>query len=217
MSSSNYIIDNITYHQNGDVTLTINDTAYRIDGIELSGFNLIKGSVVSEADLDRLSQLDQRLQVLNKARTLIAIRMHSEAELRRKLIPKKYDLQAIDWTLGYLKDLNLINDVRYTEMLIASNLRKNKSMYQIKAKLHQSGISTDLISESTQNPDYLDSDSNSIEKIFLKLQKSTKFQTLPKIKKIQKLVAKGFSYDSARSVVDGSAVDNESGDVSQMR
>lgn len=70
----------------------------------------------------------------------------SEADLRKKLYLKNYQVEVIENAISYVKKFNYLNDARYAENFI--NYKSNsKSLRQIKMELFSKGIDSDIIEQ----------------------------------------------------------------------
>lgn len=88
---------------------------------------------------------------LNKARQtvyrLIKSRWHSEKEIYDKLLLRGFDNKEIKETLGYFKEINLINDYNFAESLIDYRLHKAFGLKRISEELEQKGVRKEIIEE----------------------------------------------------------------------
>lgn len=70
----------------------------------------------------------------------------SEADLRKKLYLKNYQVEVIENAISYVKKFNYLNDARYAENFI--NYKSNsKSLRQIRMELFSKGIDSDIIEQ----------------------------------------------------------------------
>ncbi len=75
----------------------------------------------------------------------------TEKQLRVKLMEKWYTLSSIDKVIEKLKKMNLINDRRYAQMYIFSEVvNKWKPLFRVKGKLLEKWINKDLIEDVVQ-------------------------------------------------------------------
>jgi len=86
-------------------------------------------------------------QVRDDAIRLLASREHSRAELRRKLIAKLSDSDALDRLLDDLESGGLQSDQRFVEQYLYARKRKGFGPLRIRQELIQKGLSRELIRE----------------------------------------------------------------------
>ena len=85
---------------------------------------------------------------LLKAAELLAYREHSEAELKRKLLARKYDSAEVDETIDKLKQHNYLDDAELCRQQFENFYAEGKlSVRQIFAKLIQRGFDKDFIEQ----------------------------------------------------------------------
>lgn len=83
-----------------------------------------------------------------KAADLLAYREHSEAELKRKLLARKYDAAEVDETIDKLKQHNYLDDAELCRQQFENFYAEGKlSVRQIFAKLIQRGFDKDFIEQ----------------------------------------------------------------------
>ena len=83
---------------------------------------------------------------LMKATDLLAYREHSEAELRRKLLARRYESAEVDETIDKLKRHNYLDDAEICRQQFADFWADGRlSVRQIVAKLIQRGFDKDFI------------------------------------------------------------------------
>ena len=91
----------------------------------------------------------------NTAIRMLGAREHSEHELRGKLARRYSGLEKeqIDQLIAELKDLNLQSDLRFTETLIRSRVRKGYGPFYIQQELASKGIDKQLIHNQIEAAD----------------------------------------------------------------
>ena len=83
---------------------------------------------------------------LMKAADLLAYREHSEAELRQKLLARRYEAAEVDETIDKLKQHNYLDDAELCRQQFENFYAEGKlSVRQIVAKLIQRGFDKDFI------------------------------------------------------------------------
>ena len=83
----------------------------------------------------------------NSAFRLLKIRNRSEREIRDRLKQKKISEDIIEQTIGYLKNIQLIDDRKFTKDWIAARLTKPFGLRRIIFELKGKGIDNEIIKE----------------------------------------------------------------------
>jgi regulatory protein len=86
---------------------------------------LYPGQELDKTEYDEIKRRTGLLQVRVKALDLLAMRDHSAAELRLKLLQREFPEQYIDAVLTSLEGAGLLDDRRFAESWIRMRLRKN--------------------------------------------------------------------------------------------
>ena len=81
----------------------------------------------------------------DKAVRYLAIREHSQHELRTKLRTTGAEADIIDQVLGEMQTAGWLSDERYTEHYIRSRMAKGQGPLRIRAELTTRGIAAELI------------------------------------------------------------------------
>lgn len=120
---------------------------------------------------------------------LLALREHSEKELREKLMQKGYSRDDVDSSLERLIKLGYLSDERFASSFIRSRLRKNPEGRTLLAlRLKEKGCSKSVIdnalAESWDEEEYKEP----LKKAYLKLLKKKDRNYA-----VQSLMKKGFS------------------------
>lgn len=89
----------------------------------------------------------EKVKARESAFRLLKLRPRSEYELRQKLERKQYSDETIDETIQYLKQLQLIDDRRFTKAWINSRLARPFGLNRIRQELKLKGIEEQIIKE----------------------------------------------------------------------
>ena len=87
-------------------------------------FQLVAGTVLTQSQVDSLLAESARMNCVNTATRLLAMRQHSTEELRFKLRRKEHDSEVIDAVITEFKQLRLLDDAAYARTIAESTLRK---------------------------------------------------------------------------------------------
>lgn len=170
-----------------------------VDDYVLQGFR--KDSLVSKAIVDSLKEKEKLALAYRSALRKLSMKDYSSKSLYDSL-QKKFslsDLEAIQ-IINKLKELNLINDEKYTISRISILKESLLSKKAIFSKLVKEGISKDLIDRL-----YIDDQDDILKarKKALKYQDSIKGKSINNKKQsiLVKLINDGFAIDDAKTVV----------------
>ena len=89
----------------------------------------------------------EKAKARESAFRLLKLRPRSEYEIRQKLERKQYTDDIIDETTEYLKQLQLIDDRRFTKAWINSRLARPFGLNRIRQELKLKGIEDQIIKE----------------------------------------------------------------------
>ena len=185
---------------NTDSELIINYEVFLKSGLK-------KGMEVSSDRFSFLEEENEKHKIKMQAINYLAKRIHSEKELRIKLLQKKHRLEIINEIINDLKEKELINDLKFalifTEEKIRTRLWGGK---KIKSELIKKGINSGIISqvflEKFPEADLLE---NAFELASKKI-KSLSNKNIEKRKLAQKvysfLASKGYDYETSREAVE---------------
>ncbi len=84
---------------------------------------------------------------------MLAIREHSEKQIRLKLAQKGFDLQAIKSTVDYLMTENWLSETRFCNAYIRSKASKGQGLVRIRAELQHQEIQQVVIDQELKEED----------------------------------------------------------------
>ncbi|MGL9751862.1 MAG: regulatory protein RecX [Symbiopectobacterium sp.] len=142
------------------------------------------------------------VNALTIAMRLLAVRDHSEGELRRKLmfrVEPAFDAADIDAALAYCHEYGWLDDARFAQCYIHGRSRKGYGSQRIVAELLQKGLLRSVISSALLECE--------IDWFVLAQQVATrKFGDVPpidwkeKAKQQKYLLTRGFSHDEIQDI-----------------
>ncbi|MCK4560677.1 MAG: RecX family transcriptional regulator [Calditrichia bacterium] len=167
-------------------------------------FNIYSGRDLSEEVLTQIEKKENFIAIREQAWRFLARRMHSEKELRDKLINKGYDQENIDNIILELKNKNYLNDNSFARQLISDEIYLKKcGPVLIKNKLLKKGVEITLVSSlidefydeelQYQNCRYFANKKFSSLKNISDSSKKTKLANF--------LIQKGFSWDICNRII----------------
>ena len=109
-------------------------------------FNIATGKSLSEEDLIQIEQKEKYVAIREQAWRFLARRMHSEKELRDKLLNKGFEKNTIKKLIEELRDKKYLNDDTFTRQVISDEIDLKKSgPLLIKNKLLKKGVEISLV------------------------------------------------------------------------
>ncbi|MDR0608167.1 MAG: recombination regulator RecX [Candidatus Peribacteria bacterium] len=124
----------------------------------------------------------------------------TEQEMRILLYKKGYDSDQVSSTMEHLKKNHVINDEKYTESYLYSEIvKKGKPVFVIKQKLQQRGINKKLIDEVIEG--MKDDISEGIANTIRKELDTYKKKGVEGFDSIQKLMRKGYRLQDIKEVI----------------
>ena len=123
----------------------------------------------------------------------------TEKEIVDKLKSSCYPEFIIEKVICFLKEYNLVNDLRYAIMYVDFK-KNNKSRKQINQELYKKGISKEIINNAFEENGF--SDENSLEKLIEKRINRYDVNDYKSISKLyQYLISKGYNYCDVRTAI----------------
>ena len=141
------------------------------------------------------SSQDEYQKVYDKAVRLLSDRLHTRAELKRKLTLKKYSPEAIEQVLDRLNQLKVLNDEQFAEIFLDNLIRyKTFGYYGLKAKLLARGVAGEIAERLLSQALSLD------EEVRIGMKLASK-KSPDRQKLIQALQRKGFSSSAIHQIL----------------
>jgi regulatory protein len=168
-------------------------------------FRLRVGMMLSEQQVREIEQGEVRQEAFDAATRLIASRLHSTAELRRKLLRKDFSPAIVDGIVADLTRMGYLDDAQFAKAKASSAARfKQHGKRRAKTELLRAGVSGDVADEAL-NTVYDASDTLAVARELARKQ-------LPRLKKLEPMIARrrlmgmlqrrGFEYEEIKQVVD---------------
>lgn len=165
---------------------------------EIHKYNLSVGMVISEETLEELMSLlynrgkERALYILDKS-------YKTEKEITDKLQEGFYPESVIKKIIIYLKEYNLINDLRYASLYIDYK-KVNKSKKMIIQELLRKGIAKEYIEQALEMAEF--SDEDSLKTIISKRISKYDINDFKSINKLyQYLIGKGYCYSDVKEAL----------------
>ncbi|MGE5402065.1 MAG: regulatory protein RecX [Ignavibacteriales bacterium] len=167
-----------------------------------------KGDEINEEEIAGLIRQNQFFFIKESAYRFLGIRLHSEKELQRKLLAKKYDKDIVASVLKELKDNNYLDDELFAREYTDERINKKSiGPNRVRLELKSKGVASEVIDRIMQDKAG-SPDSESAYQLVQKKLQSSKYKDLDKRKLSQKLYAfllsRGFDFDVIKEVVNKS-------------
>jgi regulatory protein len=171
----------------------------------IAKFRLREGMTLSDAQVLEIQRGEVRQECFDKAMQYLQMRLHSRAELGKKLMRREYGQAVVDGVLDDLVRLGYLNDEQFarTKALSASE-HKHHGRRRAKIELLKSGIKGDVAEHAL---DDVFSQTDNLANAKLLAQKQA-----PRLRKLDPTVARrrlvgmlqrrGFDYETIKPVVD---------------
>lgn len=173
--------------------------AFSLTRLEAARLRL--GQELTEADIARLQEADQRERVHERALRFLAIRPRSEAEVRENLRRHKVTEALIEAEVSRLRETGLLNDEAFARLWVENRATfRPRSRRALQAELKRKGISPELIGAALAGTD------DEAGAYRLAAQRAQRLRGLPRPEFRRKLAAylgrRGFDYDIVQPIVE---------------
>lgn len=168
-------------------------------------FRLREGMQLTDEQVRQIQLGEVKQECFDRAMEALESRLHSRAELHRKLMRREYGEAVVDAVLDDLARLGYVNDAQFarTKALSAAQ-HKHHGRRRAFVELRKAGVTGDVAAAALEDV-YAEHDSTAVAKELARKQ-------LPRLKKLDPMVARrrlvgmlqrrGFDYDSIRPVLD---------------
>ncbi|WP_050181717.1 recombination regulator RecX [Domibacillus robiginosus] len=185
--------------------------AFSADEAVLIEFNLKKGLVLTEADIETITVRDGVYRGVNTAIQFLSLRMRSKKEVIDYLKKKEIDPGAWEEIMGRLESMGYLNDEQFADAYIKTQIQTTeKGPKLILRELKEKGIDDHtaslLIGQYTEE-DQLEKAAALFEKQLKKFKRDSAF--LQQKKAEQYLVTKGYSIDIVKRAATAAEPDKE--------
>ena len=172
-------------------------------------FMLSKGMEVTEQELSEIQDYAQFSYGKNLALYHLSFKQRTAKEVKDYLTQHDIQAEIISQILDNLKKDNWINDRKYANSFIQSNLLTgDKGAFVLKQKLSQKGISSTIIEEELSRFDFTELTDKVTQKLLKKHQGKLPSKALQD-KILQSLINKGFSYSQAKTAYQHLEIDED--------
>ena len=133
------------------VTLTFDDgKEYSASLAVVTELRLYAGKELDETQFETVKHKTAVSLARQLGLELLSRRMHSEAELREKLLRKGTDPAAAEEALIWLQDHRYLDDLRYASAVVRHYSKKGYGEQRIRSELYRRGIPREFWEEAMQ-------------------------------------------------------------------
>lgn len=118
-----------------------------IDKKTIEDMDLRVGKLVDEKDLKKITSQEELNKAQAYALMLLGYRERSLREIKIRMRQKGYEEKLVEKVVKYLKDRNLINDKRFTQLWAESRIKKGYGRWRIQSELEQKGVNREITDE----------------------------------------------------------------------
>jgi len=115
-----------------------------IDKKTVEDMDLRVGKLVDEKDLKKITSQEELNKAQAYALMLLGYRERSLREIKIRMRQKGYEEKLVEKVVKYLKDRNLINDKRFTQIWAESRIKKGYGRWRIQSELEQKGVNREI-------------------------------------------------------------------------
>jgi regulatory protein len=115
-----------------------------IDKKTIEDMDLRVGKLVDEKDLKKITSQEELNKAQAYALMLLGYRERSLREIEMRMRQKGYEEKLVEKVVKYLKDRNLINDKRFTQLWAESRIKKGYGRWRIQSELEQKGVNREI-------------------------------------------------------------------------
>ncbi|MDB5331765.1 MAG: recombinase RecA [Phycisphaerales bacterium] len=168
-------------------------------------FHLREGLVLNEQQVLDIQQGEVRQECFDKAMEYLQMRLHSRAELSKKLMRREYGQAVVNGVLDNLLRLGYLNDEQFarTKALSASE-HKHHGRRRAKIELLKSGIKGEVADRALDEV-YAQTDNLANAKLLAQKQAARLKRLEPAVARrrlVGMLQRRGFDYETIKPVVD---------------
>lgn len=171
-------------------------------GLELETVMRYRLKIGDKTDADALDEIQfdsERTRALDKALTFISKSKKTEKQVADYLVGKGYTEKTIQLTLEKIKSYSFVDDADYANDYVKF-ASKSKGKRLIAYELARKGISEEDVDRAL---DSIEDETPSAIAVAKKYSKGKPLTRENRLKCYKYLLSKGFSYDTAKTAVDG--------------
>jgi len=179
--------------------------AFGLSDNVVARFRLREGMTISEEQVREIAQGEVRQECFDYAMKYLQMRLHSTAELRRKLVRREYGEAVVDGVIADLLRMGYLDDARFAKTKAMSAAEhKHHGRRRAFVELLKAGIQKD-VADAALDDVYEKSDSTAAARLLAE-------KRAPSLKRLEPAVARrrlagmlmrrGFDYETIKPVID---------------
>lgn len=189
-------------HKNSRVSVFVDEEyAFSLTDETVVEYGIFTGADVNDFPLEEIYKKDRYKQALSSAFMTLSRSAKSEKQLRDALLKKEFESFCVDAVIERLKELNYIDDLRFTKSFVENS--SSSGINAIRFKLKSKGVSDEIINSVLENVKDDDQIVRAVEIIKKQLPKYSKYETFEQKRKLNDfLYRKGYQWDVIKSAID---------------
>jgi regulatory protein len=169
-------------------------------------FRLREGQTLSPGQIDEIRQGEVRQEVFDAALKSLQLRLHSRAELKRKLARKEFGRDIIEQVLDDLARLGYLDDARFAKTkALAAAKHKHHGRRRAYVDLLKSGVKADVANAALDDV-YSDAGDSAAAASLLARKHAPRLRRLDPQAARRRLAGmlqrRGFDYETIKPVID---------------
>ena len=181
------------------------DTSMKLYRQTVEDFCLYTGKELSEEEMDALREAAGQMSAKMRAVRIVSASSVSKRDLQQRLVQKGEDpdqaRQAVEW----MSDLNLLDDARVAEQVVARCISKGYGLARAKQALYEKKVPKQYWEQALE--DYPDQEEKIEDFLRNRLDGSSDAKEVKKA--IDALMRRGHSYGTIRRALNGLQLDAE--------
>jgi len=170
-----------------------------IDSSVIVDLDLYQGKEIDKEVINQICQREEYKKCLDRAYTIISIRMNSEAEIYRKL-SEKFSKSAVSRVIRRLKELKYLDDKAFAESWVESR-KSSRGRFRLKQELMQKKVNEEIIEQALSGCTE-ENEVESARNIVMKKHLSDLDRDIRSKKICSLLSSRGYSYSVIKKVLD---------------
>jgi regulatory protein len=179
--------------------------AFALNVNVVARFRLRVGLTLSEQQVREIEQGEVRQEAFDAATRLIASRLHSTAELRRKLSRRDFGSAVVDGVISDLSRMGYLDDAQFAKAKASSAARyKQHGKRRAKTELLRAGVAGD-VADAALDQVYDAADTLAVARELARKQAPRLAKLEPQVARrrlMGMLQRRGFEYEEIKQVVD---------------
>lgn len=189
-------------HKNSRVSVFVDgEYSFSLTDETVVEYGIFVGADINNFPLEEICKKDRYKQALSSAFMTLSRSAKSEKQLRDALLKKEFESFCVDAVIERLKELNYIDDLRFTKSFVENS--SSSGINAIRFKLKNKGISDEIINSVLENVKDDDQIVRAVEIIKKQLPRYSKYETFEQKRKLNDfLYRKGYQWDVIKSAID---------------